>query len=517
MSGLAKQIALPHELTPTRFPSFPALERTAVLGFNAPVSWSIPSGSVMRAIVCRQAAYPFWLDVACVGTEAHYLSFLAVINNSLPSPLTIDSGIFAQGTGTRTPASSYVPAITANPWPNGLHAVIGVDAATGTVPYIWHSGGTMMVVGSLTAAAAGAAQIDATLEKWMFPGEVSTNIIYSYGFVVGVGNFGAAGTQALPPGWYRLATVTCSIASVPSVVVTLISTVGTPAYAPSGVNAGTVTVGSTGSNFYMWPAITPSEFNNSPLPWSATRTTAAAGLFTNVTQVLNKGGTVLGGRLNPMVTNVWTFSSASLNNLHPAEKAYLALETGAYTYCPPSTDISDFYDYTMPLSTSSAATTTLAPVFRLDNSSLVSALVFTPAAGVAEALALNLDWHIEFRTSSALFEIGMSTATIESLHQAQLALASVGYFFPNNNHKSVLAKVAKGTASFLRAALPYATAIPGPVGMAAKAGTMLMSTRPPPSIPTTSGERSGISSRPRAQHMKQVKVKTHKVKVGKKK
>jgi hypothetical protein len=306
-------------------------------------------------------------------------------------------------------------------------------------------------------------------------------------------------TLSLSAGWFRLSDGTLSTGNLTQVMFTLISTQGTVGFTPVSANAGQVLISAGSAQTRLYPAVQPTEFQHSILPWSSTRTTASAALFTNVTQVLNKGGTVLAGRLSPESAEVWTFTSLNLQNLHPAEKAYLALESGAYSFVPPSTDLTDFYDYTSPNSVSNFSSSSTVPVFRLDNASLVSALVFTPAAGVSEALAINLDWHIEFRTTSALFEIGMSTATIESLHQAQLALASVGYFFPNATHKSVLNKVASGATGFLKWALPYAAAAPGMVGMAGKAGQFLLSAKPKPNLKPTSGQTSGIVSTPKAK------------------
>jgi len=78
------------------------------------------------------------------------------------------------------------------------------------------------------------------------------------------------------------------------------------------------------------------------------------------------------------------------------------------------------------------------------------------------ALAVNISWHIEFRTTSALFQIGMSPLTLESLHQAQLALSQVGFFFDNPDHTMIITSVLKALKMYLPAA---AAAVSAGLGM----------------------------------------------------
>jgi hypothetical protein len=165
--------------------------------------------------------------------------------------------------------------------------------------------------------------------------------------------------------------------------------------------------------------------------------------------VLNKGGTILAGRVDPKGGNAWATTQAIIAAKHPSEKAYLALETGLYTYCPPSTDLATFYDYTSP--TSSYLSSALIPVYRLDNDALVNVFFLTSPAATASVFAVNVDWHIEFRTASTLFDVGISTISLETLHQAQLSLIQVGFFFENFDHKVIL----RGILSAAKWAAPH--------------------------------------------------------------
>ncbi len=123
---------------------------------------------------------------------------------------------------------------------------------------------------------------------------------------------------------------------------------------------------------------------------------------------------------------------------------------------------------------------------RLDNDSLFNVAFFT-ASSVDEQLACTVDWHIEFRTTSTLFQIGLCTLTLETMHQAQVALAAVGYFFENFNHKAILGWITENVRRYGPAML---ATIPHP---AAQAAAMLLTPKPRPPPRTTSANASGIT------------------------
>jgi hypothetical protein len=285
------------------------------------------------------------------------------------------------------------------------------DTKLGQVPFVYLPGGNWRLYFAFFAnsTVATGTEIKVVYESWISPGQSlqQTNLAT---FTVASGFRGASsGAIALAAGeagmWIRplnIATVfNASVAPPSQSYLTMFVVAGTASYAASAANAGTFTVTGVNSTSCV-PVIFPSEFANSTLPWYSTRLTAVGALFTNVTQVLNKGGTVMGGRVSPAVQNPWLVTKDYLNGLHPAEKAFLAMETGMYTYCPPSTDMSEFWDYV----SNTSVTGLPCPLYRLDNDSLVNIAFFTPGT-VAASLALNCSWHIEFRTSSALFQIAL--------------------------------------------------------------------------------------------------------------
>lgn len=488
VTGLARQIALPGEHMPLRFPSFPALERTAVMGFNAPATLTLPAATPVQLNVFRSATYPVW-----AAQSGKFTYIVDVPMSQTGSSVTAGESITITPfpyrswvVGDRTAAASYVGMSgTVNSlginWP-----LFGADAGN---EFVYVPAGTQfyaVVMGDYGATGAVTAKL--ALDVWSSPEEVRTSI---QALTFGTGNQGTAVLIATTSNaWYRVNSLVLtypSATAAPQVyTVSLVVSTAALTYTASATTAGSFAAVDTGATVFM-PLSSPSEFKNSALPWYATRVTAAAMLGTNVSQVLYKGGTILAGRVSPAVTDPYNVTAAYLTNLHPAEKAYLPLETGVYTYAPPSTDLVFFSDYTLNTGNGAAA----APLMRLDNDSLVNCMFIT-ATATAEQLACTITWHMEFRTSSSLFQIGLSAMTLEALHTAQLVLAENGFFFENPEHDKLLTKV-------IAAAKKYVPTVVGTVNPAAgkllqsMVGRLSVQPKPGPSKPkTTSAAKSGI-------------------------
>lgn len=455
VTGLARQIALPGEAAPLRFPSFPALERTAVIGFNTPFAYDVEANTSRLIMVARQATYPVWVETpSYVSHSATYpcAGIETGLGGNVQVSTAVGSNLVNWSSGDVS-ASSLQPGISGTTTNTSsllsVYPMLGRDSKTGGAEFIYVPRNSKMHVVIFAASTVSAAiTIDATMEVWGTPGETYTTFQASL-VTVGPGVTGGS-TIMLPPGlnaydgWVRPKQITIQTGGsgitmsrqwYVSIVVT--SNTSSLTYTGSASNAGSL---SGGTSFVtlncMAPASQPTEFLNSPMPWYATRVTAAAVLGTNVSQVLNKGGTVLCGRVSPAVINPWKMTTSYVSGLHPAEKAYLPLETGLYTYAPPSTDLVLFTDYT--LNTGGGAP--IAPLYNLSSDALVN-FVFVKASGVAESLALTVSWHMEFRTSSALFQVALSGMTLESLHAAQIVLAEFGFFFENPGHTKLMNKV----------------------------------------------------------------------------
>lgn len=441
MHGLARSIALPAEHAPQRFPSFPALERTAVMAFTQPTSVTLPASTDVKMMLCRQAAYPAWANTVVSGATAIYSYPTVKAPTFSVDFLQVGDQLQHWGVGNQTGSFSDAAA-----WPTVAgaldtypvpYAVIGVDDRAGCRPfaYVPPSWSVTAVVTHNKGAAGAAFGGSVSFEMWSSPGEIS-NLSADF---TGLAPNSSAMTAPLAVGGVWIRPSFLSLGAAGNLTgsffsITLVVCAGLATYTPDGFQ-GQVDI-APASQTSLLPVAVSAEFANSTLPWYATRTTAAAMLGTNVTKILDKAGTVLGGRISPNVTSPWTVDRNYISALHPAEKAWLPLETGLYTFCPPSTDLANFWDYTLNTSGGAPA----APVYRLDNDSMVN-ILFVKAGAAEETLAVTVSWHIEFRTSSTLFQIALSGTTLETFHQAQLSLAAAGFFFDNPDHRAILSKV----------------------------------------------------------------------------
>lgn len=504
LQGLAKAIALPAEHRPERFPSFPALERTAVMSFTQPQSLDLPTGADTKILVSRQAGYPSWAQRTVGAANYGYQWSMSTPLSNPESNMSfeVDTTVNDWALGTRLATTTLVGMSGGGP-ADLTYAPIGVDSGTGPRPWVYVGDNmSFRFVVHSTAAIGATTNFRVDYEIWNSPGEASlrTSILTDF---PSVNNWGTASPTTTTPDaiWIRPISVELSAPSAVTITQLRLSLVvgnGNMNYTGSTSSAGVVSMTSAYATRPLLPFTVSSEFANSQLPWFATRTTAVGFLGTNVTQILSKAGTVLAGRVSPNVVSPWQVSKSYITALHPAEKAWLPLETGVYTYCPPSTDLANFWDYTL----NTAAGAKACPVYRLDNDSLVNVLFLT-AGATAESLACTTSWHIEFRTSSALFQVALSGLTLETFHQAQLSLAAAGFFFDNPDHKSILSKVITAVnkiAPYAMAALSVAHPKAAAVARAGyNAGATLVNMarsipvkNGPMRLPTTTAAASGM-------------------------
>lgn len=441
VTGIARHLALPGEYSAIRLPSFPALERTAVMSFSQPTTLTcLPGPTETKVVLCRQAYYPLWCNKAATGTY-----FLSYNSDQLATGSEFDVN-YNFGEGFFVGRSGNVAVLAGRTYPSVTNSAVyaelaypitAVDASLGMKPFIYvPKNCTTYVVASGSAPATAIITWNATIEIWLGPGSIST---FNTGATIPIGNWaGYSNPGSVGPSdgyWLRMGSVaaTSTVSTpFPDILCASILVSTGPGTFGALTTCGGLFTASLVAKYDFIPAIVSSEFATTPLPWQSARVTAVGALMTNVTPIVSKAGTVLCGRTNPAANHMFTVTSAVVASLHPKEKAWLPMETGAYTYAPPSTDLSDFSDYVV-----SNGFTTALPVFRLENSAMQNCLYFTPGS-TAESLAITCSWSLEFRSSSALFPLEFSRVSLETLHRAQLSLATAGYFFKNEEHRTVL-------------------------------------------------------------------------------
>lgn len=447
LSTIARTFALPHEHPPMRLPSFPALERTAVMSFNSTSTYTVVASGTgsSRGLLFRQGGTPLWLeqDSSVMYALVTPLDPNAQGDTQIPKGSPYHAYTGTGGTVTTTDFSVVGGATSPTFGP-----IMGVDEGAGPGQWIYVPAGWNLGASVYNTLAGVSDAISIQLDQWIKPGEFSSNsssIAFSY---LGGGSTTSSygGLQSVSfARWVRVSAISSPgglSSNLRAVSLTLV--VAPTLTLTFAATRPTYTVGA--SKRGMLPIPAASSYAFSTLPFRNTRVTAAAALFTNVSKVLNKEGTVQAARLNPETDNPWSFSATTFDGVHPAEKYFYGLEKGFYTYSAPSTDLATFWDYTSHYSETTYGR--YYPIHRLDNNSLVNAFLFSDPDGDT-SLAINLDWHIEFRNTSTLWPIGVSAVTLESLHSSQLALMEAGFFFDNVDHKWILSKITKA-ANYIR-------------------------------------------------------------------
>lgn len=437
LMSLAQTIAVPADHRPVRLPSFPNMERTGILNFSSTGTTGVTGAR--KAVVIRSPTFPLWTEqTICSGAD-----FVSLIANFSATSVPTTTGV-----DTR-----YDPP----DW--GFEAFSctgGIVAAAARYP-IGHGNDKMWMYTpapaqrSIALTFSGAVGFTAviTTECWSAQGEfqeaefsIASAAAASHSLVL---------PNAATPYW-RLKSITLRAPT---------ATVSLQILEMRSIFAAGV--------FYLYPLFQPAEYYNSVLPYSNTRVTAVSALFTNVTRVLAKEGTVLCARVPCTAIDFFNFNGteAAFTNVHPAEKYYGPMEKGLYSFVLPEQSTSVFQDCVGKTLFGGVS----IPIINLDRVDYANLILFTDLEGTETTnLAVTLTTHVEFRTSSMLFPLGFSSCTLEDYHASQMALVKMGVFFENPLHLSAIAAlVRKGIQTIAPIALPHI------VSFAKDVGTRLLS------------------------------------------
>lgn len=425
---IASTFALPHENKGQRLPTIPAV-MTATVDLMSDATRSVTTSK--RFALCRDVCYPLWSDrtvESCGGYSCLNIELTAVAGAQIPIPpwttkfstsrivdgVTLSAQEFEDTciiSGANDPQIIYIP--------QGSFFQFRFDE--GGVP----TAGSYLEV-ELRSYVAG---------DWVYC-RATTAILGNAQILIGAaGGAPAAGSGTvmnggvLPVGFTELVSIRTA-ATAPAAAVfpcTMYLGFSSSVVAVPGAPAAAATL--------FVPAFRPPEFRNSTLPYRKTRLNASAVLFSNVTPVLQKEGTVLAGRLQTSTIDMFNFTAASIDASHPSQRYFGALENGLYTFTAPSTNVDQLIDRVTNM------LTTECPTFDFLTDNLYNAMIFTDLDAVSiSTLAISLYVHLEFACTSSLFAIGVSPLTIEVLHQAEVKLLKAGYYHENPNHVSSVQK-----------------------------------------------------------------------------
>lgn len=464
MDVMAKTIAVPRENRPMRIPSFPALERTAVLGFTDTKTLAVSGGSKGYGFIVRDPVAPLWYQQAPHGSSwsiAEWFDFDGTTRGITPDFTT--EIIVEQGTISSYDIDGVTSLLGMSCTPlfrregRLFHAMMAGAAA---VELQFTTVITSAVLFAEFEVINASMELDCIVEKW-------SAVVSPSGLQCGYKKTLPSGTVGFRLKTLQVNVLTASPAAiltrvhwgqvVPGPNPTVAPGVGTPLTVPSG----TVT-------HVLVPVVGPVEADTVTTPWLNTRCNAAAVLFSNVTSVLNKEGTVNAARLqleafSLFQPGIW---ESAMAKVHPKDRYYGPLENGLYTFTLPEAGSEKFRDC---LDTPAWVNVLRPVVVELDSLAYANLFVFSDLDGAAAStLAVTLDRHIEFRATSVIFPLGVSTAALETYHGSQVALVNQGVFYENPVHLSAIAGlIGKAVSSVAPIVAPYARQAAVAVGKAA--------------------------------------------------
>lgn len=447
LDRLAQTIAVPHDHAPIRLPTFPNLERTGVLQFMQTDTISTSGGTEGAVVLVRSPTYPLWAKQLPSATT--FMSYaVATLYN------TIEVGLAAQAYPL-PPLRYGAPSGSVQAWLDKW--VFGIDSADRALVYI-----PPYATACVSLTVSGIVATNVELDCLFYASnQISADIVEPVGVTLVASNGKDFASANISGGF--LVPLTVRYTAAPTVAGTIAALlVGYASGGTFGAPSGSI------GQPTMLPLFKPAEFTNSIVPYRSTRCIAASVLLSNATRTLEKEGTVLAARLS---SRHYGFVEATGNrtavySAHPKERYYGLLEKGIYAFTLPDAESEKFGDHVIVNNDGNL----FQPAIRIDSLGYFSSILIQDLDGSASTtLAVTLDYHIEFRTSSMLFPLGFASTSLESYHGAQMALAQLGTFFENPLHLGAIAALVKAAVSkALPVVAPYA------IGAAKSLGTLAL-------------------------------------------
>lgn len=462
---IAQTVALPRDHRPIRLPTFPNLERTAVLAFTDTstdkLDLSKSDGSIEADyLLTRDPFMPLWASTKVKGRRLfqHKYPDTQVLNANQTLDILVPAA--ARWNGTDDLASNS-PMFRHLQHGDHIYTFFGGVVDANTAPSL-----TIYVVTTAATTNNATLRVSYSVSTINGKGEVMDTISTAlhplsaelvggtYTFSMGVGlpydtiaarvyNLQLHGPDPVlnPDKHFNITEVTAGFAL--------------------GTVSGDPLTGLLGYVTRLWPRSPPLEMTNSTL-FEAVRATSTACLFTNVTSVMNKEGTASAARV---CTKDFPALDATrwegFQSVNPKERYFGALEKGLYAFTLPDSASEKFRDgllwadHGLVINGQQHYSKLNVPIVHIEHLAYATCIRFSdPSDSTPTSLAITLDRHIEFRTTSRIFATGYSTYQLEAYHTAQMALARLGTISENPTH---IANLAIAVARALRAVAPIVT------------------------------------------------------------
>lgn len=407
VTGLAKMLTLPHETAPARFPNFNSAKKTAVLHLTT--SGSITQDPAIDAaqamFVCRSPVAPVWTEIVPTTLSQFAAEYSMGLATSTVDPqVPIFPNSYAISVGTTLPPLGF--------WDNGT--------------WVYIPRGWSVAFGALAFTGAGNMNINYSVMTKI--GE-PTNYSVAVAIAAGIGTATAA--DLFVEGWLRITSL--ELVGFGATISSILTCQVTAPVSPVPT---------------MLPLFNCIESASFAAIGSQLRVNASSLLLTNTTAPLYKSGTVNAAQLDFSLVGVFSANNIinAVQDRNSAVKYVGPLEKGLYTFTVPDESSAGFDDY-YPVSTPN-----LGNLFMLADATIVNAFYCQPNAGFSQTYQYVYDHHLEFITSSQIYNLGVSTISFDEYNMMLASVGSLVPFTENPTHWAALAALAK---SALRHLVPY--------------------------------------------------------------
>lgn len=398
----------PKNHRPVRVPSFPSVNKTAVVGFEHTQTAGIGAGTGTRFVLTRSPTAPLWRDYN-VGASAYMSHNLAAAGSDWSSLALLD--ISESWTSFITSTVTAVGEVTATQY------IIGTD---GNFDYAYLPQSCTPLC-AITFGAGTHLTASAFLDIVYYrKGSEFTDRVK----LTRTGNTAQVPTDTSVPAaasWWR-----------PGLLRLIDETNGVN-QTFSLVNMGIGFRNETATTKAgMFPVTVAPEFGVSHEPYGSTRLTAVSVCLTNVTREFDKEGWVTGYRMPWASLNSFLASEARMPTVDSLSRYAGPMAKGVYTFLPPDSASADFRRYH---SDTLESGTVSKPLFNLLDSEY-NHLMFLNDLDATDAttIGITLNWSVEFLTTSVLFPTTITSYGMEDLYAASRACARMLYFHENPSH-----------------------------------------------------------------------------------
>lgn len=456
LSAAAQAIADPMARKPLRYPSFPNVEKTAVLSVKTTGNLEVNGAGTGKALVFRSPVWGLWTTGVSFATAGRIFGEQTAYDDYVGSG-TYTEIVMADRINHCSAEGGGAPLLDNQRWP---------IATLPNSDKFW----------TYTMFSPGLEEQQRDLKRKFLiefdrAAAGSVNIRYASTNGRSVRNASVRLTQGTAASVWSIMIPDAAYAFVR---VELLNDLNSSVVAiVKGVRIETEFIGEYPLTGHLLPFAGPPEWGVTTVPYRSSRATALSALFTNVTANLYKEGTVNCAILPMSYFDANALDLFNLPNdvwmqaVTEDRRYYGPLEKGLYTFTVPDAANAKFGDWVdSTLHRTAGGSVVAYPCFDFSGFEYVNVISFIDQdTAFKTQLAVTMVQHLEYRTTSVLFPTAVSMMTLEHFHGASLALTRLPVFYENFIHVGTIARLAMNAAKFVAPIVtPYVRPIMAQVG-----------------------------------------------------